>query len=422
MSTVKSALVLVFDRLQAGFLGPYGNTWVETPAANRLASLSYLCEQALADSCDLARLYRSYWSGRHAASALENCESTESLNPSIIQAITQAGVATELLTDSMAVAQHPLAGDFSDRMMLDHAGEPETATESGATRMAQLLAAALARWQEQTRPTLMWVHAQSFDDAWDAPLELRRSLADEDDPPPPDIVAPPDVELARNFDPDELLGYVHAYAGQVMAWDECLGLCLEAIADSPLAADTLVIVTATRGFPLGEHGRIGVPRELGDEFPGENRPSEERLHEESLHVPLFILHPKGAGAMVRDEGLVQPPDLAATLLDWFQVAAAEPIWGRSLLPRLSDPDLGRRDLAVAVGRHERMVRTPAWMMRQSDEWRQLYAKPDDRWEVNEVSDRGADVVEELLAAGEQFVRCAKANDRDGLPALLDVSR
>lgn len=405
MSTVKSALVLVFDRLQAGFLGPYGNTWVDTPAANQLASLGYLCEQALADSCELESLYRSYWSGRHAASVGRDV-------PSIIHAIMQTGVAAELLTDSIAVAQHPLAAHFSDQWMLDQVGAPETAEESGATRMAQLLAAALSRWQERTAPTLMWVHAQAFEDAWDAPLDLRRGLADEDDPAPPDVVVPPVVELARDGDPDEILGYVHAYAGQVLAWDECLAMCLDAFAGSPLAADTLLIVTASRGYPLGEHGRIGVP-------PGM---TAESLHEESLHVPLFILHPEGVGGLVRDQGLVQPPDLAATLLDWFGAASSGPIWGRSLLPRLLDPEAGRRELAVAIGRSERMVRTPAWMLRETAAGRRLYAKPDDRWEVNEVSDRGTEVVEELVALGERFESCARADDRDGLPEVPDVER
>lgn len=406
MSTVKSALVLVFDRLQAGFLGPYGNTWVETPAANQLASLAYLCEQAYADSCDLSRLYRSYWSGRHAAAD----PSVGANGPSIIPAITRAGVATELVTDAIDVAQHPLAADFSDRLMIDQPDDPASAEEPGATRMAQLLAAALSRWQEQTRPTLMWVHARAFDDAWDAPLELRRGLADEDDPVPPDIVTPPARELAQDCDPDEILGYVHAYAGQVLAWDECLALCLDAFAASPLAADTLLVVTATRGFPLGEHGWLGAG------------PREEALHEESLHVPLFVVHPEGVGALIRDQGLVQPPDLAATLLDWFGVPSTEPLWGRSLVPRLQDPEQGRRDLALATARRERMVRTPTWMLRQRDEERQLYAKPDDRWEVNEVSDRGVAVVDELVAIGEQFVRCAGESDRDGLPVLPDDLR
>ena len=64
-----NAIVLVIDRLGSGFLGPYGNTWIETPAWNQLAARSLLVETALSDTADLATLYHSYWHGRHACSA-----------------------------------------------------------------------------------------------------------------------------------------------------------------------------------------------------------------------------------------------------------------------------------------------------------------------------------------------------------------
>ena len=47
-------VVFVIDRLGASWLGPYGNTWLETPHFNRLAAESLVCETAIADSSDLA--------------------------------------------------------------------------------------------------------------------------------------------------------------------------------------------------------------------------------------------------------------------------------------------------------------------------------------------------------------------------------
>ena len=63
---VTSAVVLVMDRLGAGWLGPYGNTWLDTPNFNRLAARSVLCETAIADTPDLAASCRGFWTGRHA--------------------------------------------------------------------------------------------------------------------------------------------------------------------------------------------------------------------------------------------------------------------------------------------------------------------------------------------------------------------
>ncbi|MEO2022879.1 MAG: hypothetical protein ABGX05_13745, partial [Pirellulaceae bacterium] len=60
------AIIIVVDRLGSGFLGPYGNTWVDTPAINRFASQSILWEHFLSDSPLLSSIYQSYWSGKHA--------------------------------------------------------------------------------------------------------------------------------------------------------------------------------------------------------------------------------------------------------------------------------------------------------------------------------------------------------------------
>ena len=58
----------------------------------------------------------------------------------------------------------------------------------------------------------------------------RSQFADEDDPPPPHLVALPDCRLPDDFDPDELLGIKHAYAGQVALLDNCLGAFLRELA------------------------------------------------------------------------------------------------------------------------------------------------------------------------------------------------
>ena len=95
------AVVLVLDGLGAGYLGPYGNTWIETPTFNQLASQSWLLEQALIDSPNLELLYRSLWTGRHAARpAPPDSPSAASL----LQRLAQAGASTLLITDEAACA------------------------------------------------------------------------------------------------------------------------------------------------------------------------------------------------------------------------------------------------------------------------------------------------------------------------------
>src|SRR5512145_980248 len=103
-----NTICLVIDRLHAGCLGSYGNTWVQTPAFNRLAAESFVFDQMLIDTPELERLYRSYWQGWHALCPHEPPEDRRSL----IAALREAGVTTAILSDERRVIEHPLAVDF----------------------------------------------------------------------------------------------------------------------------------------------------------------------------------------------------------------------------------------------------------------------------------------------------------------------
>ncbi len=59
----RNVICLVIDGLQPSLLGAYGNTWISTPELDRLAAESFLCDNALTDSLDLARIYRGLWRG-----------------------------------------------------------------------------------------------------------------------------------------------------------------------------------------------------------------------------------------------------------------------------------------------------------------------------------------------------------------------
>ena len=59
----RNILCLTVDRLNADFLGAYGNTWIETPAFDALAAESVLFDSFYATSLDLATLFRAFWRG-----------------------------------------------------------------------------------------------------------------------------------------------------------------------------------------------------------------------------------------------------------------------------------------------------------------------------------------------------------------------
>mgnify|MGYP006198526789 CR=1 FL=1 len=90
-----------------------------------------------------------------------------------------------------------------------------------------------------------------------------------------------------------------------------------------------------------------------------------------------------------------PPANAGGLSDETYAALAGAIRGWWLY---AEPGRLREAVIASSGDGERVIRTPAWLMKQAD-LIELYAKPDDRWESNDVANRCPDIVEQL---GKQF--------------------
>jgi arylsulfatase A-like enzyme len=398
-----NAICLVFDRLHAGYLGAYGNTWIETPAVDRLASQSFLFDQALIDTPDLNRLYNSYWQGRHALLP----EISPADCPSLPGRLRELGVATALVTDDPSIARHQLAVDFDEIIDIDPPWEFSVAEKIEQTHFAQCFVQIIDYLQSARRPFMLWCHLSGLGTTWDAPLSFRRAYKDQDDPDPPPGAEVPELTLAENYDPDELLGMVQSYAGQVSLMDSCLEAFLEFFQDLKAAAQTLLVLTSARGFPLGEHRRVG--------------PCGEALHGELVQTPLVLRFPDGLGAASRTQALVEPADLWATLLEWWQIRPApHSPTAQSLIPIARQDDTAPRDRLCLVGRDaERAIRTPAWYFRSSGEG-ELYAKPDDRWEVNNVSNRCLEIVECLQDALFQYEQAILSGSVSDLPPLSDI--
>ena len=149
----RRAIVIVFDRLGAGYLGPYGNTWLETPIFNQLASDSMVLEHAIADAVNLDTLYGRLWGGLGEASLLETCE--------------QRQVSTRLVTDEDQVARHALASAFQQTDLL-RGISPVANREPDETAIGQLMAAALGAIDE-SQHGLTWIHGRAMQAPWDAP-------------------------------------------------------------------------------------------------------------------------------------------------------------------------------------------------------------------------------------------------------------
>ncbi|MEM9186491.1 MAG: hypothetical protein AAGB00_08365, partial [Planctomycetota bacterium] len=231
---------------------------------------------------------------------------------------------------------------------------------------------------------LLWLHTRGFGGPWDAPTPVIRELVEEDDPEPPVSVVPKDGPIDPVAEPDARFVAACRYAAQVAVLDACLGAWLDAVDDRLRDAPPRVVLLGLRGYALGEHGACGI------ESPAP--------YNEARHVPLLIRD----GAAVAPgrrwaKGLV-PLSATPNMLAMLAHDESEP-------PK---PAAYATDAAVDAaacgaltlrGAGATGLRTADWCLiapHTRDEPAELYVKPDDRWDANNVASRAADIVDELL--------------------------
>ncbi len=388
------ALVIVVDGLRASALGTYGNTTFPTPNFDSLASRAVVAEWLLADSPELSDYYRAVWRGLDCAENPQ--EETEDCLPKILQ---KSQVRSWLLTDDPCVANQAEKEGFAE-VVLFESPVAVSASKIEETHTALFFGQALEQlnhWQKEVAENrehgIFWIHLQGLTGPWDAPLEMRTRLLDEEDPTPLPLMEPP-AQLQIGDDPDELLSYQVGYAAQVELLDSCIAGFIDSFEALKPAALRITMLTGSRGFALGEHGFIGH--------------CVAELYSEQLHLPWLLLVGGNEIPLPRVGGFAHPADLRATLLDWFGSENRASFSAESLLQFLSGEAGELRQLALARNSAgQRMIRTPAWMLQASlgEGAEKLFVKPDDRWEVNDVASRCTEIVEQLRQLLTECLNC-----------------
>ncbi len=394
-----NSVCLVVDRLHWGYVGACGNTWISTPAFDRLAAEGFVWDGAFIESPRLDAFYDACWAGRHAMRPVAPIDAEQSL----MTLLAMQGVHSLLLTDEPRVAGHPLASRFGEvvNLRLPMPSVPADFVEH--TLLGRYFSQALEMLDSAPEPFLLWCHVGSMGTAWDAPRQFRQRAWDEGDPEPPDFVLPPETILPKDYDPDLLLGVTQIYSAQVGVLDTCLDVVLDWLAESERGRRTLLIATSARGFPLGEHLRVG--------------PCDHALYGELVRVPLMFRLPNCLEATDRSDALVQPSDLGPTLCHWHGVAPHRFLEATDLLRRMQDGDEAFRQCVGISGEgDERAMITPAWYFRQSPR-PELFLRPDDCWCANDVADRCPEIVEAMSSALAAYHQAMQSDGREAMPAL-----
>ena len=208
--------------------------------------------------------------------------------------------------------------------------------------------------------------------------------------------------------------------GRVTLVDHWLGELFEAMRRLGRMDDTLVVFTSDQGEPLGEHGFV--------------RRFRPWLYEELIHTPLIIRMPRGQCGGIRHQALVQTVDLLPTIVSALGLppidADEAPLHGHDLLPLIRGEQTKVRDYAcMGMDVAEFAIRTHLWHLivpieidPEEPRSAELFRKPEDRWDQNNVIEQHVEVAEHLELALRRFVEALKRDSLEELPFLRDVAR
>lgn len=412
-----NVLVLVVRGWHLGYLGCYGNPWIETPALDALAAESVVFDQHYADALDAGEVRRVWQSGRYRLPSPG--ASLPEAGSNLIAHLGEHGVCTHLVED----ARKPSAWASVDGWDGVHqARASEDATSFEATLEA--IVAAVEELGGQDRPWLVWGEFASLQPPWDVPSgfleryfrqmtseeeeeveeeeenEKQERLDEDQDPlvPLTDLPGP-------GIDPDDdrlFLQVRNSYAGCVTYLDAGLDQLFETLREMACLDDTAVIVTSDRGQALGEHGVLG---EAGS-----------WVHEEVVHIPLLIRLPGIEGRRVM--GLTQHVDLAPTIAGLFGKPLPD-VHGHDLIPLMLGEAEQVRPYACAGretdGSATWLLRSPEMALLVSTQVDgegiplepQLFVKPADRWEVNDVFAQHVDRADGLRQTLQTFLEATR---------------
>ncbi len=294
-------------------------------------------------------------------------------------------------------------------------------------------------------PFVLWLDLFSPHGPWDPPQPYRDQYAtaepdefeagdegdlvedpDEDDldlAEVPVLIDVPAGPVGDVIDEAELLRLRRTYAGTVTLVDRWLGELFDALRRLGRMDDTLVVFTSDQGEPLGEHGFV--------------RRFRPWLYEELIHTPLILRMPGGAYGGTRHQALVQTVDLLPTIVAALGLPPLADLHGHDLLPLVRGEQTKVRDYAcMGMDVEQFALRTHLWHLvlplepdpddapgeplRRAE----LYRKPEDRWDQNDVAAQFPEVAEHLELTLRRFAAAVSrdAVAHEALPMLRDIAR
>ncbi len=235
---------------------------------------------------------------------------------------------------------------------------------------------------------------------WDAidPQEIRIPKFPEDDRKDMPKGAMPLGGTGHHFLPENIgREYAHAYYASIHFIDHEVGKLVEGLKANGLADNTLIVFTGDQGFHLGEHGYW----------------HKTSAFDPSCHVPLIIIDPRSAAKGQRSAGLCGLIDLYPTLCDLAGIPPEHPLSGKSLVPRLGNPEAAGKEWELTQLENGVTLRTGRYRYTELINGVMLYDLEDDPNEWHNLAGRPetADKEASLRKLLAQIVNSSKSERR-----------
>jgi arylsulfatase A-like enzyme len=367
---------IMLDSFRKDHLGCYGNKWIKTPNLDRFAADATVFNHAYAEGLPTLPVRTALFTGRYTL-PFRFWQPLELNDVLLAEILWSKGVATAFISDTYHAHKPHMAyergfdyvkwvrGQENDPDVLDpnvkvdlskwsernwdstlgtEESQKKSMTQYLQNRahwktdedhhVAQVMKAGM-RWLEDTvsegRKKSFFLWLDSFDphEPWDPPTQFTDMY------PVPDYHGLPIIARGGFVDDWTLPEIRHIrsqYAGTITLVDKWTGLFLEKIKELGLLGNTMIIIIADHGEPLGEHGIVSKC------YPW--------CYDELSRVPLFIRLPDGMKAKRRVDDFANMPDIAPTILSFLGVETPSVMNGKNLLPVMRGEEKGM-DFAIS---------------------------------------------------------------------------
>ncbi|MFB3829671.1 MAG: sulfatase [Bryobacteraceae bacterium] len=433
-------ITICVDTWGANYFGCYGNGWIRTPHADRLASRSALFMDAYPECLPTIPMRRVLYTGRRIFPTTQIVQPDDQVrirgwhqlfaeDITMAETLKAASYRTALVSDLYHTFKPGknfhrgfdcwrwTRGQEGDRFesgprgkidlrRYTHPSQPRNPAvieqfllnrqdwQREEDWLCARVFADAARWLDRNADAKpFYLHVESFSphELWDPHDDYYR-LYMKKDYNGPRLIQPPG--LTKGMSPLEVEHARSLYFGLVTMVDAWLGRLLAKVESLGLMKNTVIALTADHGTMMGEQGQL--------------HKGEDRIRVQVTRVPLIVYDPRTNYAGRKVRGFVQHTDIMPTLLDLLGLKPPARVTGESLAPLLAGKRANRDTVITGWGVHA-AVRTPewslitTWMGPRRPDADQLYDVRKDPEELTNVAAQQPGVVADLRRKLEAYI-------------------